>query len=313
MVKVWKIAPGNKASNWESCRQRGYIAIGLSRIKDFSVFPTKDKLQRKLEQTAKGTEDEGKNQSNAANQIWSFLKDVQPTHVVVANKGKRGVVGIGVVTSGYLKPDDPQNPSDHEWWRHTRLVDWLVQQDIEFDEDIFVQDTVKLLDPPEHKQDRKIRIRQAYLEKYKGDLELKAKLDKLLPVDGTDDNGARGQNPGVIMRQLLEQFRQIIVHGPPGTGKTREAKRVALALLSGRSPEAISQDDKIIGEELEPHRKAERFDLVMFHPAYEYEQFVGGIVPREQRRDKSSLFKPCQASSCGSAGGRKKTRANLSC
>jgi len=80
------------------------------------------------------------------------------------------------------------------------------------------------------------------------------------------------------MRGLVEQFRQIIVYGPPGTGKTREAKRVALALLSGETPDESATDDETEAK-LKPYRDADRFALVVFHPAYEYEQFVGGIEP----------------------------------
>ncbi len=84
--------------------------------------------------------------------------------------------------------------------------------------------------------------------------------------------------PADTMETLLEQFRQIIAYGPPGTGKTREAKRVALALLSGKEPKEDANEDDI-ERLLESYRKDNRFALVVFHPAYEYEQFVGGIEP----------------------------------
>jgi MoxR-like ATPase len=80
------------------------------------------------------------------------------------------------------------------------------------------------------------------------------------------------------MKALLEQFGQLIIYGPPGTGKTREAKRVALALLAGESS-VTSLSNEEVEDKLKPLREAGRFDLVVFHPAYEYEQFVGGIEP----------------------------------
>ena len=80
------------------------------------------------------------------------------------------------------------------------------------------------------------------------------------------------------MKTLLEQFGQVILYGPPGTGKTREAKHLALALLTGNEVSAASTDDEI-EKQLKPFKDAGRFDLVVFHPAYEYEQFVGGIEP----------------------------------
>jgi 5-methylcytosine-specific restriction protein B len=82
------------------------------------------------------------------------------------------------------------------------------------------------------------------------------------------------------MRELLEQLSQIILYGPPGTGKTRQAKRLALSLLAegDEGTDPVSADDEI-ERQLLPFRQAGRFGLVVFHPAFEYEQFVGGIEP----------------------------------
>ncbi len=70
----------------------------------------------------------------------------------------------------------------------------------------------------------------------------------------------------------------MILYGAPGTGKTREAKRAALAILSGKEPDESAPTAQI-DKQLQPFREDKRFELVVFHPAYEYEQFVGGIEP----------------------------------
>ena len=133
--------------------------------------------------------------------------------------------------------------------------------------------------------------------------------DKVHLGKSTDDRIAffehpnRNNAPGAIMQpsaqapafredpldsvtQALRQFRQVILYGPPGTGKTRLARRAALALLAESGQlgdpshfDAGTSEDEV-RQRLRALRKQGTFDLVVFHPAYEYEQFVGGIAPQ---------------------------------
>ena len=64
---------------------------------------------------------------------------------------------------------------------------------------------------------------------------------------------------------LLDQFGQVILHGPPGTGKTYAARNVAAALLRDNGDATVDIDNN------------PRFALVQFHPSYNYEDFVRGV------------------------------------
>jgi hypothetical protein len=94
------------------------------------------------------------------------------------------------------------------------------------------------------------------------------------PVQPADDLVVR-------TTELVKQFRQVILYGPPGTGKTRLARQVALSLLDpARATPDVLEDSDLLGDALktfsgEPEHS---FDLVVFHPSYEYEQFIGGIT-----------------------------------
>ncbi|GHG14467.1 hypothetical protein GCM10017567_35430 [Amycolatopsis bullii] len=61
------------------------------------------------------------------------------------------------------------------------------------------------------------------------------------------------------MIQLLDEKKQVIFQGSPGTGKTYIARKLA---------EWIA-------------KSADRVRLVQFHPTYSYEDFVDGYRPRQ--------------------------------
>ena len=60
----------------------------------------------------------------------------------------------------------------------------------------------------------------------------------------------------------VERKKQAILYGPPGTGKTYIARRLAQHLVA---------NDEV---------KDGFFELVQFHPAYAYEDFIQGIRPQ---------------------------------
>jgi len=144
----------------------------------------------------------------------------------------------------------------------------------------FIEEFRNLLEPPTGDDDKDLlAIRKVLSKKYTDQFHFfDPKIRGGKPVDNEMVDEETEDLVANKMKEILEQFGQIILYGPPGTGKTREAKRVALALLSSQEP-AAEVTERELEEKLRPFRKENRFDLVVFHPAYEYEQFVGGIEP----------------------------------
>ena len=71
---------------------------------------------------------------------------------------------------------------------------------------------------------------------------------------------------------LLTHQKQIILYGPPGTGKTRQAKILAKAMVCDPSENDISFEEKC----------GNSWNIVQFHPAYNYEDFVRGVRVKTQ-------------------------------
>jgi hypothetical protein len=83
---------------------------------------------------------------------------------------------------------------------------------------------------------------------------------------------------------LLEKKKQIILYGPPGTGKTFAAKQLALYFLDA----LVTEDQTELKKMFDKAQDTGRVELVQFHPAYSYEDFVEGI--RTVSTDKGILY-----------------------
>jgi len=140
MVRVWKIAPGNRAMFWDDCRSRKCISINWLNKTDLSIFPMMKDIRRALRKLKPA------NESRGANSIWRFANEIHQGHVVIANEGLSFVRGIGVVRSGYIPPDDIRNPNrNQEHHRHIRFVDWLIDRRLNLGMRLFIQPAVQEL------------------------------------------------------------------------------------------------------------------------------------------------------------------------
>lgn len=77
------------------------------------------------------------------------------------------------------------------------------------------------------------------------------------------------------IKKLLEENKQVILTGAPGTGKTYLAKQIAADM---------------IGTNLEGLENNDQFKFVQFHPSFDYTDFVEGLRP-ETNKDGSIGFK----------------------
>lgn len=180
MRNVWKIAPGLNASAWGECQARKCISINWLNDFDLSAF-SHDEVIQTLEEFQEG-------KGGSASTIRSFIHEVKPRDIVVANRGLSGVVGIGIVRSGYLPPNHMKNPNRKQQFnRHVRLVEWVINAEIPLRKKLFNQPTLQRLTLQQIEQ-----IKSQYLAKHP---EFITALKSLFPGtldadqsdDGTDD------------------------------------------------------------------------------------------------------------------------------
>ncbi len=105
----WKIAPGEKAHDWEEQKNQKIIAIGWKDTGDL-----KEKTPEQIVQLVKQNYGEKAIVSSA--EVRNFMS-IKKGDIIVANKGKSKVVGIGQVTGEYQYRTGSEYP-------HTYTVEW---------------------------------------------------------------------------------------------------------------------------------------------------------------------------------------------
>ncbi len=242
-MNYWQIAPGERARLWDDFRNHSIAAVGWSKIEVDLGGKTKEEIRELYNKNYPG-ETEHKGKVNAT-QLANFIS-LKPDDKIVVNKGKSHLLALGVVKSNYkFRPERPE-------YRHTVDVHYYKVSD------------------------QGIPIPSSLTGKFgKTIIPLKAPEFKILEGLFQNEGGPgpiaeyplsqcaeeTGFSEEILKRWIraVERKGQAVLYGPPGTGKTFIAEHLARHLTGGGDGFC---------------------DLVQFHPAYAYEDFVQGIRPR---------------------------------
>lgn len=143
-------------------------------------------------------------------------------------------------------------------------------------------------------------------------LQIRARVDELMPKGQTRLGGqidfyytplreswdpdlateGRRTARGLSHLQALEYKKQVVLYGPPGTGKTYEAKALAEQLLRRKALRRWGPVHYLQNEERVLELIGEQVERRQLHPAYSYEDFIGGLrlVDGDTRPTKGHLL-----------------------
>jgi hypothetical protein len=218
-----KVAPGEGARYWHDCLANGVMVVGWDDVGDLRAHPSRESFERAFEETYSARYQGNRTRIvRAARKLW-LLRDLRAGDVIVANRGIREVLGIGVVVvPGYIF--DAARPN----YRHTVKVRWDTSRASIIEDQGNWRETIVRLDPGDW-----------------GQL-LGGTVDPPPPVADPPPppppalevvhqrltESALRVDRRMLRRYLaaLESRRFVVLAGQSGTGKTWLAREVALAL-----------------------------------------------------------------------------------
>lgn len=186
-------------------------------------------------------------------QAQKFM-EIKPDDHIVAFLRNKTIGGLGHVTSGFDERVFEERPSNNDyfegrfWFRVG--VNWQPH----------TIDVDTLPGPVANKfgQQTVLELSEDEFEIVRGRLEAPYDVDDFLAQTHlTRETMAE-------LRDMLMDKRQLILYGPPGTGKTYVAQHLARLLTGFADP------------------PTQRLEIVQFHPAYGYEDFIEGIRPSSE-------------------------------
>lgn len=206
-VRYWKVAPGWNAVYWDTV----WVPKGIASV-DFKEFAEYyfEKLQNSSDLESFRSEMQkiaDENSSNPAydylrksgafkiqsEMFWNFTHEMKEGDYIVANKGMKKILGIGIVKSPIKIDENLEQP-------FYRNVDWIITGDV--------------VDKP---GSIKGNWRNTIIELSKDDFETIRQTmssDIVKPINPLFER----------MESLLKRKNQTILYGPPGTGKTWTVK-----------------------------------------------------------------------------------------
>jgi MoxR-like ATPase len=267
--RVWLIALGRNADQFESCYREGVIAIGWGALGDLMAYSTLEELVAKLQSVRA----DGKNPVNDALACWQFVHEMRIGDAVYVKRGRDRVIAHGVVRSEYRHvPGRPVLPN-------VREVTWKVRGEWRPSEK---QLSMKTLTEIGRYPGLLTDIRAAIGEEPAADTDPDDTPETAEPIApyalaDADKDLFLGRERLEELVSLLRYKKNMILQGPPGVGKTFVATRLAYLLIKSKNKEQIAR--------------------VQFHPSYSYEDFVQGLRPVESggfARQDGPLLRFCK-------------------
>lgn len=115
ITRIWLIAPGDGASQWEEFYALGIIGVNWDEMGDLRQYTSRREITLQLK---KLYPERDTNQTNNSLCLWQFSREMQSGDLVIAKRGLREYLGYGIIRSEYYFD------AGRTEFRHLHKVEW---------------------------------------------------------------------------------------------------------------------------------------------------------------------------------------------
>ena len=249
-IRYWIYSPYDA---WDEFCKTGIMTIGRDYLGDPMRYESKSEMQSAM--LDYGTESGTTTYKNAVLEVWQFIHEMKPGDIIIAKKGRKCVLGRGVVTSEFIY--DEKKPSDFKYYRH---VNWTHKGEWEHPGKAITKTLTDITRYTEYVAELEALFADEDAEHDALPTESEVVYDSYTADDFLQDVYMSEERYNTLTNLLLTK-KNIILQGAPGVGKTFAAKRLAYSIM---------------GE-----KDSSRVKMVQFHQSYSYEDFIMGFRPTQ--------------------------------
>lgn len=114
-MNYWLYAPGEQASQWQRCLDDSIMCLGWDELGDFRQYHSQEEVTKAL-QKYQGNDS---SQKNSVLAVWDFLHNIKEGDIVFVKKGRRKIIGKGIVEGEY------EYDNKAEGFHNIRKVKWV--------------------------------------------------------------------------------------------------------------------------------------------------------------------------------------------
>lgn len=214
-IRYWSYAPGENASNWDSNYEEGIMSIGWGHVGDITEYKDKKSIQNKLQESG---EDDA-TYTNAVQALWQFAHEVKPGDIIIAKKGKKEIIGKGIVESAYYYDDSKEK------YMHIRNVKWTNKGSWIVNGAFTIKTLTDITSYPDFVKEIETKLNSKDKSYTKEDFLGEVYLD---------------DSAYETIKGLLLAKKNLILQGAPGVGKTYIAKRLVYSILGEMDDEKVN-------------------------------------------------------------------------